>query len=310
MGGHKGGSTASKMAVSIMEDFLAEDSSPIAERMGEAIQRANRAIYEESHRQPHLSGMGTTAVIIGIEHATKLAWVAHVGDSRAYLLREHIFVQITRDHTLVQRLVDDGILSPEDAINHPNSNVISRSLGGGPAVEVEHGHNPLPLQPGDTLLICSDGLYDLVGDDEIAEHTDIEDLDSAADIMIKRACEEGGYDNITVTLARVEPHMPAEREFEVIKPALGVCFNLAFEHAQKGLEPPPGLIPDHVRERMALQQASKTNRLTRPGELLAEEPPVAAPTGMSSELRNAIFMLVAMIIVVGVMAVIALYVID
>lgn len=309
MGGHNGGSTASTMAVSIMEDFLREDDSAPQDRMREALQRANRAIYEESRLRPHLSGMGTTAVLVAVEHDTRRAWVAHVGDSRAYLIRQHSLVRMTRDHTLVQRLVDDGILTEEDAVDHPNSNVISRSLGGRADIEIEFGKEPLPIEDGDVFLLCTDGLTGLVEEDEIATTSDQEDLDAAADVLIERARQEGGYDNITVSLIRVGEHQASDRPWQMVHPGLGVSYVLAWDHAHRGLAAPPGEVPAHVRERIALARSQSktqpTSRLTAPGQALEEEDPVMASSKRNDELRTALIILAAMAVVVLLVAVIS-----
>ena len=222
MGGHAGGSTASRLAVKTIEESLAEPGGNPDERMEQALQAANRAIFTMSMERRELRGMGTTAVILAINHDEDTAHLTHVGDSRIYRLRGGVFQRMTRDHTMVQRLVDEGIITEEEAENHPNSNVISRSLGGHASVDVEHAPERLPLEEGDVFLLCSDGLSGLIREDEMARLLSSLPEDAAAERLIERANEEGGYDNITVEVVRIgdrpEPHTG---DFEIVHPPRG-----------------------------------------------------------------------------------------
>lgn len=157
MGGHAGGSTASRLGVQAIENTLEEDEGDVPARMEGAIHVANDAIHSLAAERRELRGMGTTVAMLGIDHTQKQAHVAHVGDSRVYRLRGATFQRMTRDHTMVQRLVDEGIISEEEAEHHPQSNVISRSLGGHPVVDVEHGPEAYDLEEGDIYLLCSGG---------------------------------------------------------------------------------------------------------------------------------------------------------
>lgn len=202
MGGHAGGSTAARLAVDTIHDVLNNNESGGRERLEKAILSANDAIFEKQIHQRELRGMGTTIVAIAVDKQDQVVHIAHVGDSRGYLLRQQCFRRITRDHTMVQRLVDDGVITAEEADHHPNSNVISRSLGGYPEVEVEHSVEPLAFQPGDTILLCSDGLSGLVAEPEMATILAKQSPSEAVETLVRRANEEGGHDNITVEIVR------------------------------------------------------------------------------------------------------------
>lgn len=166
MGGHVGGAQASNLAVrSVVETLRTLSSLPPAEALTEAIQKANLAIYEAARRDHRLTGMGTTVVAAVVQR--DVAVVAHVGDSRAYLLRNGQVQLLTRDHTMVNLFVDAELLSPEDAATHPEAHVLSRSLGVERQVDVEVSE-PFQLEPGDVVFLCSDGVHGVVTDWELA----------------------------------------------------------------------------------------------------------------------------------------------
>lgn len=205
MGGHAGGSTASKLAVETILDAFENlsDEPQVEERLRQAIETANGTVHQRANDEPSLRGMGTTVVALVFDHESEHAVVAHVGDSRIYRLRDGVVQRMTKDHTMVQRLVDDGLLSPEAAENHPKSNVISRSLGGREFVEVELGAHQLDTKEGDVWLLCSDGLHGLVGEAEIGQTMGNVAPDDAVAQLVERANEEGGHDNVTVQIALV-----------------------------------------------------------------------------------------------------------
>lgn len=222
MGGHAGGSTASRLGVETIVAALecAEGTPP--ERMEIAVQAANRAISTMSAEKRELRGMGTTVVVMAIDRVNDCAHLVHVGDSRIYRLRGNVFQRLTRDHTMVQRLVDEGILTEEEAENHPNSNVISRSLGGHHEVDVEHAPEVYPLEDGDIFLLCTDGLSGLISETEMAQTLVDLPLDEAAVRLVDRANQEGGPDNITVELVRVGgPPGPFQAPLQLIHPPKG-----------------------------------------------------------------------------------------
>ena len=221
MGGHAGGSTASRLAVSVIEQRLAESHLPPRERIEQAIREANDAIHEKAARERELRGMGTTIVFVGIDEERSEAYVAHVGDSRVYHLRGNILRRVTKDHTMVQRLVDEGLLTEEQAEHHPNSNIISRSLGGRPEVEVEFTDAPMALQDGDLFVLCSDGLHGLVTEMEIARIAAAMPPAEAVRKLIARANEEGGHDNITAEIVLIGTQGATPDRFELVKPPVG-----------------------------------------------------------------------------------------
>ncbi len=221
MGGHAGGSTASRLGVSTIEEKLALAKGPVPARLVEALEEANSVIFNKAQRNRELRGMGTTVVVLAADPETGRCWIAHVGDSRIYRLRGSAIEQLTRDHTMVQRLIDDGILEPEAAENHPNANVISRSLGGREAVEVEARVNPIKLESGDVFVLCSDGLHGLVSEQEIARTVCELEPDQAARRLVDRANEEGGPDNITVEIVVVGDRPAPIEEYSIVRPPLG-----------------------------------------------------------------------------------------
>ena len=203
MGGHAGGATASQMTVNHMKRALREaDIRSPSDALDYSVRAANRAIFETAQRRPDLRGMGST--VVSVLMSGDVAWLAHVGDSRIYMLRDKQLMCLTKDHTMVQRMVDDGFLTEEDAENHPSSHVLSRSLGGRDLVEVEMAGAPLQMKVGDIFLLCSDGLTGLVRDGEIARTLLQYELHTAARLLVDEANSRGGYDNSTIALIRVD----------------------------------------------------------------------------------------------------------
>lgn len=166
MGGHVGGAQASSLAVRTVHDTLRDaDLSDIPTALEKALQAANQAIYEAARKNHRLMGMGTTAVVAALTDS--VVYFAHVGDSRAYLVRNGTVRQMTRDHTMVNLFVDAELLTPEDAATHPEAHVLSRSLGVERQVDVEVS-SPVPIEPEDVIFLCSDGVHGVLTDWEIA----------------------------------------------------------------------------------------------------------------------------------------------
>lgn len=198
MGGHAGGNIASQLAADSIGEWCSASTEEPEKQLCSAIEAANRSILERAASNPELHGMGTTVVAIhlGLDGACT---VAHVGDSRAYRLRHgrsSQLEQLTDDHSLVGRFVREGTLSAEDAEMHPYRNMVERALGLDQPLEVEL--RSLATDPGDRLLLCSDGLSSEVPDDEIAQILEVEDVDEAATQLVDAAMAHGGRDNITV----------------------------------------------------------------------------------------------------------------
>jgi protein phosphatase len=209
MGGAAAGEIASQMAVDLIHRHLsavwATDADTSEERfafrMREALERANQHIHNYAKQHAEVRGMGTTATVAGV-YGTGL-WLAQIGDSRAYLARDGLVIQLTKDQSLMQRLVDAGELTEEEAEQSERRNIILQALGPDPKVKVDLTHQP--LRRGDTLVICSDGLSSLVRREEIGELLqENPDLSSACSALIDLANGRGGPDNITVVIARFE----------------------------------------------------------------------------------------------------------
>jgi PPM family protein phosphatase len=195
MGGAQAGEVASKLAAAALEDTDPGSSAGV-ERIVELIQEANRRVYERSNADPSASGMGTTITAALVED--KKVTFGHVGDSRAYLVRDGAIEQLTEDHSLVNELMKSGKLSAEEAEMHPQRSVITRALGTDPDVDVDTF--VVDARENDLFLICSDGLTTMVGDDDILELLEKfhDDLDRAAKSLVAAANRAGGEDNITV----------------------------------------------------------------------------------------------------------------
>ncbi len=203
MGGTAAGEVASRMAVdAILKSFTESRSDDPAEALSEAVHRANDEIWAHVETRPDLKGMGTTCTAVAIKGDE--VTVAHVGDSRAYLVRGREITQLTQDHSLVAQLVARHELTAEQAKHDSRRNVVTRSVGVGAEVEVDVVTLGEPLRPGDTLLVCSDGLHGPVEDDLLARAAANGSLERAAEEMIRLANDRGGPDNITAVLARLE----------------------------------------------------------------------------------------------------------
>lgn len=202
MGGASGGNVASLVAVGALSDNInknynlqMEDES-IKNLLITSITNANVLVNHKSHQNTELSGMGTTVVLSFIKDG--VAHIAHAGDSRAYLVGDNAITQITRDHTMVQYLVDTGEITTEEAKTHPKKHLITRALGVQETIDVEY--NYIKLNKNDKILMCSDGLTNLVEADEIFQIVKENNFDEAIEILVELANERGGTDNITVVM--------------------------------------------------------------------------------------------------------------
>jgi len=223
MGGYNAGEVASGIAVQIVTELASEaaireelnDIDPHSGLMRQsiilrdAVYRSNKIIFQTAQSQTHCEGMGTT-IVACMFYDDKVS-IAHVGDSRAYRLRDGKLDQMTLDHSLLQELVDRGFYSEEEAQRSTNRNYVTRALGVEPTVEVEvHEYEVLP---DDVYLLCSDGLPDMVEDDDI--HLTISTFNASLDVvgqqLIDLANDHGGRDNVSVMLAQVKEAFPAKR---------------------------------------------------------------------------------------------------
>ena len=203
MGGAQAGEVASQLAIECVLKTYREGANSILDDLEHAVETANHVIHEHSLAHPELHGMGTTCTAVVVRGNE--AYFAHVGDSRAYRVRQGEIEQLTADHSLVAQLVEHRHLTPEQAKVDPRRNVVTRSVGVGSEVDVDAAAVNDPLQQGDTLVICSDGLHTLVDDREIAQLAAGADVRVACDQLIALANERGGHDNITVVIGRLEP---------------------------------------------------------------------------------------------------------
>jgi len=207
MGGQGHGRTASRLAVQSLVEYIS-DSPRLDERSTESllsmlsagVQHANQIVYERNQQQQTVMGTTMTAVMV----IGSTAYVAHAGDSRFYLYREPMGItQLTHDHSLVAVLVADGIIAPEDIYTHPRRNIIYRSLGVEAIVEIDTSSGPLAA--GDTLLVCSDGLWEMVRDRQIAAilTSPMAAPSNTAHALIEAALAGGGEDNVSVIVAQI-----------------------------------------------------------------------------------------------------------
>jgi len=196
MGGHRGGNVASLLAMETLGSFRMPEQGA-ATALVEDIKKANLRVMERGESDRDLRGMGTTITAVVAEDAK--AHVAHVGDSRAYLFRDGNLLQLTEDHTLVQRMVREGKLTQEEAGHHPQRSILTRALGVEDGLDVDE--LTLDVHPGDRILLCTDGLTSMVDDRTILRILQEEpDPQSAADRLVEAANEAGGEDNITVVV--------------------------------------------------------------------------------------------------------------
>jgi protein phosphatase len=207
MGGSAAGEVASQLTVETVLEHYRKGSGDVLDDLRAAVEAANREVNTKSRVAPELSGMGTTCTALVIREPD--AWIAHVGDSRAYLLRAGTLHQLTQDHSLVAQLVQRNQMTEEQARVDPRRNVITRSVGVAETVEIDAFKLDRPLEPGDTLLLCSDGLYGQLTAEELAGAMAVADLGEASQRLITLANEHGGPDNITGVLVRLEPDAAA-----------------------------------------------------------------------------------------------------
>jgi PPM family protein phosphatase len=201
MGGAQAGEVAARIAAAVFREYHEADELAPPERMSAIIQEANRRIYERAQSDANASGMGTTITAAIVESGGVA--IGHVGDSRAYRLREGRLEQLTQDHSLVADLLRDGRLTPEEAEAHPQRSVITRALGTDSQVDVDT--ETVDAAPGDVFLLCSDGLTTMVSDERILELLQSSSsLEQAAKALVKAANRGGGEDNVTVVLFAVE----------------------------------------------------------------------------------------------------------
>jgi len=200
MGGHASGEVASKMAIEILKESLGKEGQPLPGRLSSGVRLANRTIYDAAQSQSQLNGMGTTLTALQLE-GNRLS-IAHVGDSRAYLIRGGVIEQITDDHTIISEQVARGMMTKEEAARSDMRNILSRALG--IASEVDVDVEELTVSEGDQFVVCSDGLSELISEDEIlSEVQSTKRPDLACNELVNLANQRGGEDNVTVIVAHL-----------------------------------------------------------------------------------------------------------
>lgn len=215
MGGHSGGEYASRLAVATMDEVLQSinadpeatvisgvnsEETEYGDRLKYAIEVAGQKIYDQALYDPELKGMGTTITTVIVDG--KSAYIANVGDSRVYLLRGDEIKQLTEDHSLVSEQMKAGLISEQDAKKHSLKNIITRSVGYQEEVEIDL--EKIELQSGDYLLLCSDGLTNMVDDENIFKTVnEAKDIQSSCRQLVDQANENGGDDNITVVICQI-----------------------------------------------------------------------------------------------------------
>jgi PPM family protein phosphatase len=203
MGGHEGGQIASRIAVETIRQTYSQ-ATQIGPKEGllEAFLEAHRRIQQQARENPKLRGMGTTCTAFAL--VENHLHFAHVGDSHLYLLRAGSLRLLTRDHSLVARLVETGMIRTEEAENHPQKHVLTAALGVNGEIAPDFPAEPLPLEKSDVLLVCTDGLWGQMADSEMEQTLASEAPASACRTLMKLAKDRGGPDNITLHIARVD----------------------------------------------------------------------------------------------------------
>jgi protein phosphatase len=203
MGGHEGGQEASRIAVETLKEIYQNTpgDDPRALLLA-AFQAAHRRILDFADENPGLQGMGTTCTAVVVRGMD--LFYAHVGDSRLYLARESAIHRITRDQSYVGKLVEQGIISTEEAGTHPQRHILTSALGAGVEVAPECPEEPLSLESGDALIVCTDGLWSLLQESDIQRVITQDEPEAACRELIQMAKDKGGPDNITVQVAVVE----------------------------------------------------------------------------------------------------------
>jgi len=202
MGGHEGGELASRIAVERIRTLYYSGGTSPEHALSRAFQAANEEVLTCARRHPSLAGMGTTCTAVVVRAGC--AWLAHVGDSRLYLVRDGRAYRMTQDHSITMELVSRGLLTLAEADRHEERNVILRALGTHEQLDVTTWRAPFPVRGGDRLVLCSDGLYESISDEEFGQIcVQHETSARACDALLRTALERDGSDNITVAVLYV-----------------------------------------------------------------------------------------------------------
>ena len=231
MGGHAAGEVASALAAEVIRRVFYDLKGAPSDVLASAFMAANKAILDYAGAHPECQGMGTTCTAVAVQG--RGAWLAHVGDSRAYLLRGAKLTQLSEDQTLVAKLVREGVLTEDEAARSEHNNIILQALGTTPEIVPAIWAEPLRLVPGDILILSSDGLHGLVSDTEITEIAGRMPPLDACKALIARARDAGGHDNISVGVFALREAERAAR---------------ASDHATRRIEVPQHVLAEPGRE--------------------------------------------------------------
>jgi protein phosphatase len=203
MGGYEGGQEASRLAVdTVLEVYEAGSVEGPQAILLESLRTAHERIRAFADTHPEFTGMGTTCTAVAIHD--KLLYFAHVGDSRLYLVRGPRIDRLTTDHSYVGRLVAAGMISPEEAETHPQRHILTAALGAGSEVTPEGPDLPVPLEAGDRLLLCTDGLWSLISEEELHDTLSDQSVSDACGTLVSLARDRGGPDNITLQVLHID----------------------------------------------------------------------------------------------------------
>ena len=204
MGGHEGGQEASRLAVETVREVYDQSfhDDPQA-ALVDSFSVAHTRIQDYAEKHPAFQGMGTTCTALAV--CGRQLYFAHVGDSRLYLVRDARIQRLTRDHSYVGRLVESGIVRPEDAEKHPQRHILTAALGAGRELAVDCAEQPVNLIEGDDLLLCTDGLWSVVTEAELEAAATGNTPADCCDVLVKLARQRGGPDNITLQVLRIGP---------------------------------------------------------------------------------------------------------
>ncbi len=202
MGGYEGGQEASRIAVEVIEEvYSSATAGDPRSWLLTGFQSAHSRIQDYAAKFPDLHGMGTTCTALALIDLN--LYFAHVGDSRLYLIRDSSISRLTHDHSYVTRLVDNGIIRADEAESHPQRHILTAALGAGNSVTPDCPPVPVSLQSGDVLVLCTDGMWGLLSDEEILEIAAGKSIDEISQALVETAKRRGGPDNITVQVLRV-----------------------------------------------------------------------------------------------------------
>jgi PPM family protein phosphatase len=221
VGGHAAGEVASGLAAEIIRCTYYDQSGAVPDMLAACFEAANRAIYERGRADAACAGMATTCTVVAVRNG--LAYLAHVGDSRAYILRDGVMRQISQDHSVVAELVRRGTITHSEAMQSPYRNLVLRALGTAPTVEPLIWREGLRLRLGDRIILCSDGLSDLVDSGRIAEAVARLAPPLACRALVAAALEQGGHDNISLGVFAVEERADAAEADAQKTRALGLA---------------------------------------------------------------------------------------